>query len=301
MRIAVIGVPWNSAGGMGGEARAPDALRAAGLLGGLAQVHDVADYGNVLFPAPVPQRDLVSGIIAPEELALMATATRAEVARAFAEQRFPLVLGGECPLLLGCLAAARGPEGRRVGLCFLDGHEDAYPPHASPTGESADMELGIAMGRSTVPECAEFVGTVQASDVAILGARDRIALHDHRVDSVAASVAAYYDPQQLRQQGIAVATTDALARIRKHVPAWWLHLDLDVLSGAALPSVRYPQPGGLRWGELEDVLRVALLTPGLLGWNITIYNPDFDPMGLDARRIAWTVVHLLAHAQARMA
>ncbi len=49
-------------------------------------------------------------------------------------------------LLLGAMVACGSPFGR-VGLRFVDGHQDAWDPWAWPTGEAADSELGLALGR----------------------------------------------------------------------------------------------------------------------------------------------------------
>jgi arginase len=65
---------------------------------------------------------------------------------------------------------------------------------------------------------------------------------------------------------------------------WWFHLDLDVLSTAALPAIDYPQPGGLDWDGLS-LLATTALQHGPVGWNVTIYNPDLDPDGTHADRI----------------
>ena len=59
--------------------------------------------------------------------------------------RLPLLIGGDCPVILGALAALQDEAGQ-PGLLFVDGHEDAWPPLASPTGEAADCELGLALG-----------------------------------------------------------------------------------------------------------------------------------------------------------
>ncbi len=86
----------------------------------------------------------------------------------------PSSSGATAPLLLGCLAGARDRHGR-LGLLFVDGHEDAYPPALSPTGQAADMELGFALGLSTsgIPELDTLLPLIAAEDVVGVGARDR--------------------------------------------------------------------------------------------------------------------------------
>ena len=286
MRLALIGVPYASSGAAGGEARAPDALRAAGLVAALRQAGDVVDYGNVSFVGPAPGRDPTTGIIAPESLAGMALAVRTVVRRAFAEDRFPVVVGGECPLLLGCLAAARDAFGE-VGLLFLDGHEDAWPPQGSTTGEAADMELGFALGL-TRPEgiaaLAELLPLVNAQNTVVLGPRDRDEIAAAGIPSVA-SLVTLRDDEALHGRDLAAMVAADAARLASSFGRWWFHLDLDVLAGDALAAVRYPQPGGLGWPEVEAISGAALRAPGIVGWNITIYNPDLDPDGSGARRI----------------
>jgi arginase len=287
MTLALITVPYTSTGLTSGEARGPDALRQAGLLDALRGAGaEIADYGDIAFSPPTPDRDPVSGIIAPETLQEMVLAVQAEVARALAAEHFPLVVGGECPLLLGCLAAARNAH-ERVGLIFVDGHEDAWPPHASTTGEAADMELGLALGSSRaigLPSLAALLPLVQVQDIVLLGPRDHVELADAGIDSLAESVRTYSDIE-VRQMGPGALGKASVDCIRAQAGQWWFHLDLDVLSTRALCAVRYPQPGGLSWADLEQLTAEALHRPGPVGWNLTIYNPDLDPEHTDAARI----------------
>ncbi|MDF3017834.1 MAG: hypothetical protein K0R44_3059, partial [Thermomicrobiales bacterium] len=69
MRIGLIGVPFNSTGLPGGEARAPAALRTAGLVDALQRVAEIRDYGDNALPESSPERDPTTGIIAPANLA----------------------------------------------------------------------------------------------------------------------------------------------------------------------------------------------------------------------------------------
>jgi Arginase family len=144
-RIGLIGVPFNSAAVPGGEARAPAALRAAGLVEALQRAAQIHDYGDIALRRSSPERDPTSGIIAPISLEEMVATVRSKVALALGQGDLPLAIGGDRPVLLGCLAAARDAH-ERVGLFFVDGREDVWPPHQSPTGEAADRRSVLLSG-----------------------------------------------------------------------------------------------------------------------------------------------------------
>jgi arginase len=286
MRIGLIGVPYNSAGTMDGLAHAPAALRAAGLVTALQTAGEVRDLGDVPLSPPTAERDPASGIIAPAHLLSMVLGVHACVQQALREDRLALVIGGDCPVLLGCLAAATERYGR-MGLLFVDGHEDAWPPARSPTGEAADMELGLALGVTTVPTLPTLAATlplVQASDVVVLGPRDAAELRAAAVPTLADRVAFVADTA-LRAGDLTALTRAAVRQVQARAGPWWLHVDLDVLSTEALPAIDYPQPDGLSWDHLAAVTLAALSTARPVGWNVTIYNPDLDPTGQGAARI----------------
>jgi arginase len=279
--VVVLGVPTNSAGTVDGVARAPEALREAGLIEALRARVPTEDAGDVPVPTPSPVRDAGTGVIDPDGLRSMVAGVRDRVRSILDDERFPLVLGGDCPVLLGCLWSLA--EAGDPGLLFVDGHEDAYAPGRSTTGEAADMELGFALGTVETPwwpELAARAPLVTPERTRLLGPRDRDAIVGYgqaplgdqvRIDDAAA---VRRDPA-----GIAADAVDALA-----ATPWWLHLDLDVLSTEALPAIDYPQEGGLSWEELETVIATAV-EAGPVGWTVTIYNPDMDPSGEHARRI----------------
>src|SRR5215471_4333749 len=142
--IALLGVPTNSSGTADGVARAPAVLRQRGLAAALARWPGFTDVGDLVLPARRPARG-PSGLLAEEALVTMIGQVRDAVAAARGSGRFPLLVGGDCPVILGALAALQADRGR-PGLLFVDGHEDAWPPRLSPTGEAADSELGLALG-----------------------------------------------------------------------------------------------------------------------------------------------------------
>jgi arginase len=278
--IGLLGVPTNSAGTIIGVARAPTTLREVGLVDALRQHADVYDYGDVMLPEPSPERDSVTHLIDPHGLIALVTRVRDTVASMLDDGHFPLVIGGDCPVLLGCLLAAKSHE--RLGLLFVDGHEDAYLPVQSPTGEAADTELAFALGiadASWSPELTAVLPLVAPADVRILGARDAALLRAEGVASLGDRIA-LVDGDRLSAEP-AGAAAEAVSPLPD---PWWFHLDLDVLSTEALPAIDYPQPGGLGWNELSLVVTTAL-GGNPMGWDITIYNPDLDPERIHAKRI----------------
>ncbi len=278
--IGLLGVPTNSAGTTEGVARAPLVLREAGLVDVLRRHAEVHDYGDVALPEPSPARDARSLVIDPDGLGALVARVRDAVGPILESGHLPLVIGGDCPLLLGCLAAASGRG--RIGLLFVDGHEDAYLPAQSSSGEAADMELAFALGMTDAswsPGLATLLPLVSPADVRILGARDGKILRAEGVASLRDRVAFAASGRLAADPGRIAA--EACASLPD---PWWFHLDLDVLSTEALPAIDYPQPGGLGWDELEAVATTAMGADPR-GWDVTIYNPDLDPERVHARRI----------------
>ena len=298
-RLTLLGVPTNSAGTLDGVARAPARLRAAGLVAALADAGLVVeDLGDVSLPAPTTTRDEVSGLIAPDALGGMVTAVARRVETVVAAASFPLLIGGDCPLLLGCLEGARRAVGP-VGLVFVDGHEDAWPPARSPTGEAADCELGLALGYhldGLPEELATLLPLVEPNEVTLLGARDAVELAAAGVASLA-PVLAFCDPPCLRARGPGAVGREAVGRCTAAAKRVWLHVDLDVLATHALAAVDYQQPGGLEWHELIELTQAVLADPATVGCDVTIFNPDLDDDG----RGAESIVSYLGHVATALA
>ena len=290
--IDLIGTPLNSAGTTDGVARAPRALRRAGLIEAIVAAGcSVIDRGDVAVPPLRPVRDPDTHVIAAEALAAMTRSVRRAVEVSLESGRFPLVLGGDCPVLIGCVAAIA--ETQLPGLLFVDGHEDAWPADRSTTGEAADMELGWLLGRGVedLPSALRDQIPRPAPDrVLVLGPRDAAELAEAEVESIEGLVrvvrppAITGDPTSVAES--AVSALDARG-------PWWLHVDLDVLSTESLAAVDYQQEGGLDWHVLTELTRRSLASPNVVGWTVTIYNPDLDPAGKDAARIVRFIVDAL--------
>jgi arginase len=278
----IIGVPANSSGTVRGVALAPGVLRERGLAAALAGQVDLTDSGDLPLPPPTEHRG-PSGLRNENGLIALIHQVSAAVVTARRAGRMPVLVGGDCPVLLGGLAALQQETGA-AGLLFVDGHEDAWPPHASPTGEAADCELGMALGLfddDLSPRLRTALPRLNSSHVAALGPRDEDELSRAGVASLAGRIGLLARPADLasRTTELTQAAVAALPEL------WWLHVDLDVLATSELTAVDYPQPGGLSWPQLDAITSTALAAPGCAGWSLCIYNPELDPARSDADRI----------------
>lgn len=92
---------------------------------------------------------------------------------------------------------------------------------------------------------------------------------------------------------MAASIQEALLQLeRPELEGFWIHLDVDVLDPQWMPAVDSPDPGGLRFDELEPIVRAAVQSPRAVGMELTIFDPDKDPDG----RLARQLVDLLARA-----
>ncbi|WP_406208623.1 arginase family protein [Streptomyces sp. NBC_01017] len=260
----------------------PTALLDAGLLNGL----DAVRTGRVEPPAYDPTRDPVTGVLNPQAIAEYSARLADAVGDVLGHGRFPVVLGGDCSILLGNLLALR--RRGRHGLLFLDGHTDFYQPSAEPYGEAASMDLALATGRGPrlLTDLEGRGPLLRDEDVVALGFRDADESARAGMQPLPPELHAI-DLDGVRAAGAATAARGAVDRLTAGASTgFWVHLDVDVLDDAIMPAVDYHLPGGLTWEELESVLRTALGDPRAVGLDVTIFNPRLDPDGTIATRLA---------------
>jgi arginase len=275
-RWALVDAPLDCSGAGRGEERAPAALRAAGLLERIR----ARDAGSADARIRDTRRDPGTGVVGAVEVRRASTAISSRVGELLEARERPLVVGGDCTLLLGVFQAL--PRG--CGLWFVDGHADFFDGESSPTGEAADMDLAILTGHGPQGLLEEEEPLLEPAAVVLLGHRPAelypdVARENARLDRAIHALTA----PEVRDRGAARVGTHAAARLAER-PAW-LHLDLDVLDESVLPAVSYPQSLGLDWHELVDLVRPLVTAPNLLGVSVADFNPDRDTDGLHATRV----------------
>jgi arginase len=275
----------------GGVERLPDALLGAGLADRLP-----ARRASRVEPPPYDdRRDEATGLRNPIGLRDYALALAAATGDVLDAGDVPVVLGGDCSIVLGNLLALhrRG----RFGLLFLDGHADFYQPEAEPAGEAASMDLALATGRgpAVVTELDGRRPLVRDEDVVLFGRRDAAeadAAGSRRVEDTAVELV---DLDAVRALGVEVAAAHAVDRLADpRLDGFWVHVDCDVLDDEVMPAVDYRLPGGLSWDELGTTLRTAAASGRMVGLEVTIFNPSLDGDGSIAAALVGCLVAALA-------
>ena len=275
-----------------GLEHAPDALRSAGL-------HERLGCPNVVrieVPSYSDVGDPATEILNPAGIAAVALDTADAVSAALDSSKFPVVLGGDCSIVLGPLLALR--RRGRYGLAFLDGHADFQHPCEEPNGEVASLDLAVATGRGpgVLADIDGLRPLVRDGDVALIGYRvldDNDHFLDEHIRSTAITVA---DLSDIQAHGASHALERAVTTLtRPDLEGFWVHLDVDVLDDALMPAVDYRHPGGLSWEEAEHILSGLLGNHDACGLEVTIFNPRLDPDGSIARRLSDLIEAVLRH------
>ena len=281
----------------GGVEHLPDAL----LDAGLARRLDARRHARLAVPPYDARRDPDTRILNAARIRDFSVMLADIVGPVVARGSFPVVLGGDCSILLGNLLALRR-SGRRYGLLFLDGHADFYQPEASPTGEAADMDLALGTGRgpALLADIEGLRPLVRDEDVAVLGHRDAAQAREYGSQPLPPAMFAQ-DLDTLRRVGAEEAARAAIEHLcgPRHaggIDGFWIHLDVDVLDDAIMPAVGYRMPGGLSWEELETILTAAMRSGRAAGINVTIFEPPLDKTGRIARELVNTLTRGLVRS-----
>lgn len=202
--------------------------------------------------------------------------------------RFPVVLGGDCSILLGSALALRRND--RYGLAFLDGHSDFRHLDNSPgVGAAAGEDLALVTGRGQ-RDLSDLEGRrpyLRDEDVAVVGIRD----DDEYVDELRRLGIPTWPAADLRRHGPAATARAALDRLEgTELAGFWVHVDVDILDPTVMPAVDSPDPGGIDHHELVPLLGTLLASPRCVGLEVTVFDPDLDPIGSLAAELTDTIV-----------
>src|SRR5688572_20577808 len=137
---------------------------------------------------------------------------------------FPIVLGGDCSIVLGSTLALR--RRGRYGLLFIDGHADFYQPEVNPNGEAASMDLAFATGHGPhLLTDLEGRGPLERDeDAFVFGYRDAEEQAEYHSQPLPPSMGAC-DLATVHELGVEKAVAIAVSRLtRTGLDGFFIHL-----------------------------------------------------------------------------
>ncbi|HEX2445987.1 MAG TPA: arginase family protein [Vicinamibacterales bacterium] len=270
--------------------RAPAALRRQGLVERLS----ADDLGDI---TSAPYRDFTrppDGIRNEREVAHYSGLLAEQITAGLDGGRFPVVLGGDCSIVLGTLLGLTR-RAARVGLAYIDAHADFATPQESRSGSAASMCLALSAGRGQSP-LATLAGSrplVRADDVVLIGRRDHgQGFYGHA--ALAASGILDLPGSLVGDDPAAVVRAALEQLVRPELDGFWIHVDADVLDPRVMPAVDSPEPGGPGIDELVAILTPLARHPSALGMQLTIYDPALDADRSCASRLVTLLERTLA-------
>ena len=263
--IGLIGAPSSAGAYAPGQELAPRRLREAGLLGRLEELgvalHDRGDLTPRRWspdPASRYAQNVDAVVAAIEEV-------RTAVASCAADGQRALVLGGDCTVGLGTIAAFDAP-----GLVYLDLHADMNVPSSTPDGALDWMGLGHALSLDGCVPAVAASCDLRADQVALLGfdssqatawEREQVAAQEVGVVEVAALAA---DPAGAARAALALVGHGLLV----------VHFDVDVVDFTDAPlSENTGRNVGVPLETALDALAALLGDPRVAALTVTELNP----------------------------
>ncbi len=269
MKIEILGTPFNGLGSPPDIENPADGLRQAKMIPLLeSKGHSVIDLGDLSGFQFQEIRDPETGIKDFDLWIDLSNNLSKKLGAILDRQSFPLLLGGDCSMLVGIFSAFAQRD-TEVGLIFLDGHADFHSPETSSSGDPADMELAILTGRGPekITRIAGKYPLLKDEDVVVYGIR--------AWDQIAGSNIWVCDKKRMSESGIKSAVEEGLENItRRNLPSW-LHFDVDVLDPEFMP-VMFPEPGGLTFEETREFLSLVSASGRIIGMSIACYHPKLD-------------------------
>lgn len=223
------------------------------------------------------ERDLQTACLNPGLIMDFSQHLSKEIAARAGDNRFQVVLGGDCSILLGIMHGLK--KQGEYGLVFIDAHADFYLPEQSTTGQLADMDLAMVTGRG--PAMLTDIGGskpyVRDENVIQIGQRDQEEAASYGSQDIADSGIHCFPLSRIREAGLSTVLRDVHQVLAPQ--KFWIHFDTDVLDDAINPAVEYRLPGGLSFEEAAAIISSLLQTGRAAGISVTIFNPQLDPSG----------------------
>lgn len=230
------------------------------------------------------------------------------IKKALGKQKNILVVSGDHGSAGGLIAGIKmALPSSRLGIIWIDAHADLHTPYTTPSGNLHGMPLATALAEDNLPmqrnkpsadtiiywEKLKLTGRmrpkVNPQDLVFLGLRDYEKEEAHIINEHSIM---HFDVGQIREMGIDVACTKALAQLA-HCDVLYVSFDVDSLDPSISKGTGTPVPNGFQSEEVISLLTCFTNDPRTRVLEITEINPLLDTqnkMAEAAFDILWEIV-----------
>jgi arginase len=274
---SLIGAPTDIGASDRGASMGPEALRVAGIHAALMQRGlDVVDCGNVSGPVN-PGQLKIDGYRNLAQVTAWNHEVHRAVYRELAQQRLPILLGGDHCLSIGSISAVARHcriERKPLRVLWLDAHADFNTRELSPSGSLHGMPLSClcGFGPRELLQIGGATPAISAKWVRQIGIRsvdtgERRFVHEQQLE--------VFDMRFIDEMGMRhtmeLALQDMDADTHLHIS-----FDVDFLDPEIAPGVGTTVPGGLSYREAQLCMEMIADTSQVASLDIMELNPALD-------------------------
>ena len=192
---------------------------------------------------------------------------RTLVNKVIADEKTPVVLGGEHTVTIGAVAACKG-RFEDLTVLYLDAHADLR-----------DSFMGTRWGHASVAmRISEMCPLVE------VGVRS-ISADEHEF-ARSSGIPIFYWPRSEDAEEFAAGVCGHLS---SNV---YVSIDLDVMDPSIMSAVGTPEPGGMTWWDITSLLRQVAANSNVVGFDIVELSPEEGPVACSstAARLAYKMM-----------
>ena len=229
-----------------GCSKAPEALREAGLYRFFIEMGGID--GGAAIPGQYSDKISAGRIRNEDEILKYSKKIQERITGILENGNTPLVIGGDCSLLLG-IGLALKRQGS-YGLVHIDGHTDfRHPGNSSKCASLAGEDLAAVVGLH-YPEISDIDGIgpyFEPRKTVHCGCRD----NDEHLLEVSEKLRLVIPASNAIADGVIESGKRIVSALKESgAQPYWLHIDLDVLDPSVMPAVDSPD---------EVCLKVSIL------------------------------------------
>ncbi|WP_202081282.1 arginase [Caldalkalibacillus salinus] len=273
--MSIVGVPMDLGQGRRGVDMGPSAIRYANAIKRLERLgHHINDLGDLNIPRLEKRIPNEQNLKFLEEVVAVNEELAKKVSAIMAEDRFPLVFGGDHSIAIGTLAGVAKHK-QNLGVIWYDAHGDLNTGDTSPSGNIHGMPLAVSLGNGheKLTNILDYNPKIKPENVVIIGARE---LDAGEKEYIRESGMKVFTMHEIDRLGMTHVMEEAIAHVTDGTDGVHLSLDLDGLDPSDAPGVGTPVIGGISYRESHLAMEILAEADILTSAEFVEVNPILD-------------------------